>query len=138
MQSSKTRAKGYPQELIILGDHLRAKRINLDLPQRDVAQLLKAHVHSVINWERNRNEPSLKRVPRIIDALNEKDNGDTSMLPLERQSNLSPSRGYSKTDPLWAGLLRSRTVGQAGRASQERWTVLSTNTMCPCVFMESE
>jgi transcriptional regulator with XRE-family HTH domain len=60
---------GYPEELVTLGDHLKARRLDLGLLQKDVARLLNAHVHSVINWEQNRCEPSLKYIPRIIEFL---------------------------------------------------------------------
>jgi len=55
--------------LVTLGDHLRAKRIDLGLLQRDVAHILKADAASVYNWENNRNEPSFNFIPRIIDFL---------------------------------------------------------------------
>jgi DNA-binding XRE family transcriptional regulator len=68
-KAPKHASEAYPEELTTLGDHSRAKRLDLELLQKDVAQLLKADANSVINWEQNRSEPSLKYIPSIIEFL---------------------------------------------------------------------
>jgi transcriptional regulator with XRE-family HTH domain len=59
-----------PKELKTLGDHIRKKRIELGLLQREVAALLGADPTSVNAWERNYHQPSLHLLPAIIGFLN--------------------------------------------------------------------
>ena len=59
----------YPKTLKTLGDHLKKKRLNLKLSQREVAQRLGAEETSILNWEKNRSSPSLHFLPRIIEFL---------------------------------------------------------------------
>ena len=58
-----------PKELKALGDHIRKKRIELGLLQREVADLLGADPQSVNAWERNYREPVLHRLPAIAAFL---------------------------------------------------------------------
>ena len=59
----------YPRELRTLGDHLKTRRLDLGLFQRDVAQILAVDKMSVCNWEVNRTSPALRFVPRIVEFL---------------------------------------------------------------------
>ena len=59
----------YPRELRTLGDHLRKRRLDLGLLQRDVAEILAVDKMSVCNWEVNRTSPALRFVPRIVEFL---------------------------------------------------------------------
>jgi len=52
-----------------LGDHLRKRRLDLALTQKDVAERLGADETSVWNWEKNRSSPALRLIPRIIAFL---------------------------------------------------------------------
>jgi transcriptional regulator with XRE-family HTH domain len=58
-----------PRELKTLGDHIRKKRIELGLLQREVADLLGADPQSVNAWERNYRQPVLHRLPAIAAFL---------------------------------------------------------------------
>jgi len=51
---------------VTLGDHLRARRLDLDLKQKDVAPLLGVSVFSLLNWELNKREPEIRFYPRIM------------------------------------------------------------------------
>ena len=55
----------YPRELKTLGDHLRKRRLDLGLLQRDVAERLEVNQMTVCNWETNRTSPQLRFIPRI-------------------------------------------------------------------------
>ena len=59
----------YPKELKTLGDHLRKRRVDLGLHQRDVGQRLGIDVQSVRNWEGHRSNPKTYLIPRIYDFL---------------------------------------------------------------------
>ncbi len=52
-----------------IGDHLRKKRLDRDLLQREVALLLRSTECSVYIWETNRTSPTLPFLPRIIEFL---------------------------------------------------------------------
>jgi len=59
----------YPRELKTLGDHLRKRRLDLGLLQRDVAERLEVNQMTICNWETNRTSPQLRFIPRIIAFL---------------------------------------------------------------------
>ena len=61
--------KPYPASPKTLGDHLKKRRHELELFQKDVAALLKVNAWTITNWERGRTYPSVRYLPRIIDFL---------------------------------------------------------------------
>ena len=52
-----------------IGDHLRKKRLDLGLLQREVALLLRSTECSVYLWETNRTSPTLPFLPKIVEFL---------------------------------------------------------------------
>jgi DNA-binding XRE family transcriptional regulator len=60
---------GYPKTLNQIGDHLRARRLDLGLHQRHVALRLGVHAASVRNWEMGRTEPALDMLRGVIAFL---------------------------------------------------------------------
>ena len=58
-----------PEELKTLGDHLRARRIERGLKQREVAAMIGVTDNTIWLWEGNRVQPRTKFVPRILDFL---------------------------------------------------------------------
>jgi transcriptional regulator with XRE-family HTH domain len=69
LKAQKPLHPAYPETLKTLGDHLRKKRLDLRLSQKEVAQRLEAVESSVLNWEKNRTQPSLPFLPKIIEFL---------------------------------------------------------------------
>ncbi len=59
----------YPRTLKTLGNHLRKRRLDLNLLQKDVAQRLGVCDPSVYNWENNITKPAIKYIPKIIEFL---------------------------------------------------------------------
>lgn len=59
----------YPGELQTIGDHLRAKRLDLGLLQKEVAEQLGASQASVLNWEKGRLSPDFTFLPAVIRFL---------------------------------------------------------------------
>jgi transcriptional regulator with XRE-family HTH domain len=59
----------YPQVLATIGDHLRKRRLDLGLLQRELADSLGVTESTVTNWELNRTTPALRFLPRIITLL---------------------------------------------------------------------
>ena len=60
---------GYPRQLRALGDHLRKRRLDLALLQREVAEKLGVNAMTICNWEINRTSPQLRFIPKIIAFL---------------------------------------------------------------------
>ena len=69
LTAKKPSEKPYPRELVTLGDHLRKRRLDLNLLQRDVAVLLDVDTTTITNWENGRCGPTLRLIPRIVDFL---------------------------------------------------------------------
>jgi DNA-binding XRE family transcriptional regulator len=58
-----------PQNPHTLGDHIKKRRLELGLFQKDVALILGVDESSVTNWEKNRTKPMLHLFPKIIEFL---------------------------------------------------------------------
>ncbi len=59
----------YPLEPKTLGDHVRKRRLDLGLLQRQVARKVGAHLATITNWETGKTEPELKFLPAVIAFL---------------------------------------------------------------------
>ena len=66
LKTIKPERKPYPRELKTYGDHLRKKRLDLNLSQPQVAKIIKVSTGSITNWELNRGKPILTFIPKII------------------------------------------------------------------------
>ncbi|MFH2069131.1 MAG: helix-turn-helix transcriptional regulator [Candidatus Omnitrophota bacterium] len=59
----------YPKELKTLGNHLRKKRLDLKLRQKDVARIIGTSMASVGYWEMNKFVPLDRFIPKIISFI---------------------------------------------------------------------
>ena len=59
----------YPESPVSIGDHIRKKRMELKLLQKDVTRICGVSEDCITNWEKNRNTPQIQYYPRIIDFL---------------------------------------------------------------------
>jgi transcriptional regulator with XRE-family HTH domain len=59
----------YPQELRTIGDHLRKRRLDLGIRQKDVAKKLGVDETTVNNWERGRTNPTRRGMIRLLHFL---------------------------------------------------------------------
>jgi transcriptional regulator with XRE-family HTH domain len=59
----------YPQVLATIGDHLRKRRLDLGLLQREVAERLGTDPCTITSWELNRTTPALRFLPGIVRFL---------------------------------------------------------------------
>jgi len=55
--------------LEIIGDHLRKRRLDLGLLQKDVAATIGVDTCTITNWEKGRSEPELRFIPKIVNFL---------------------------------------------------------------------
>lgn len=67
--SSRPKNPKYPKELNTLGDHIRAKRLDIGLEQQDVAQMIGVDTDSIANWELNKFPPAVRYYPKIFEFL---------------------------------------------------------------------
>ncbi len=66
LKAKKPLSSAYPKTLKTLGDHLRKRRLDMKLLQKDVAQELSVCEQSICNWEKNLAKPDIKYIPTII------------------------------------------------------------------------
>lgn len=69
VRTAKPKTERYPKELKSLGDHIRARRIDLGLLQSQVAKEIGVHELTITNWEGNASEPAVRCIPAIIKFL---------------------------------------------------------------------
>ena len=67
--SVKIRPPKYPKQIQQLGDHIRAKRLDNNLFQKDVAKIIGTSEESINHWEMNTTEPEIKFYPKIMEFL---------------------------------------------------------------------
>jgi len=79
MKAKKPLSNQYPTTLTTIGDHIRKRRLDLGLLQREVAVLTGATECSIYLWETNRTSPTFPFLPKIIEFL-----------------------GYCPIDPAWS------------------------------------
>ena len=65
----KPLSRAYPETLQTIGDHLRKKRLDLKLYQKDVAKVIGVDTLTVCNWENNLTTPRLYLLPKIYNFL---------------------------------------------------------------------
>ncbi len=60
-----------PKELITIGDHIKKKRLENNLFQKDVGKIIGTDNFTIVNWEKNgtKNIPA-KYYPKIMEFLN--------------------------------------------------------------------
>ena len=69
-QVNKPLPRLYPEKLETIGDHLRTKRLDLKLRQKDLVDSLQACHATIKNWEKNYTEPRPHHIPLICGFLN--------------------------------------------------------------------
>jgi transcriptional regulator with XRE-family HTH domain len=69
LKSQKPLPEQYPKEINSLGDHLRKRRLDLGLLQREVAEKIGVDESTIYNWERQRTVPEIRFIARIIEFL---------------------------------------------------------------------
>ena len=65
LRAQKPKSEHYPKEINTLGDHLRARRLDLELLQKQVAEQIGVNGATITNWERNESTPIVRYMPAI-------------------------------------------------------------------------
>ncbi len=64
-----SKRKPYPKVLRTVGDHLKKRRCELGLLQKEVAFRLGVDDDTILNWEHGNTQPPVRFLPRIIRFL---------------------------------------------------------------------
>ena len=65
----KPKPSHYPQQLNTLGDHIRSRRLDLDLFQTDVAEQIGVDTTTICNWESNASAPAIRYIHAVLHFL---------------------------------------------------------------------
>lgn len=68
-QALRPKCPRYPEDIKTLGDHIRARRLDLELEQQDTASRLGVSVFTLLNWELNKRAPAIRSYPKIMAFL---------------------------------------------------------------------
>ena len=60
---------GYPKSLNNVGDHLKTKRLDRGLKQKDVGSIFGVNTSTVYNWETGRTQIEVRYLPKVKDFL---------------------------------------------------------------------
>jgi transcriptional regulator with XRE-family HTH domain len=69
LRAAKPKHERYPNEISTLGDHLRSRRLDRNLLQRQVAEHIGVDVTTVCTWESNASIPAIRYVPAVLEFL---------------------------------------------------------------------
>jgi transcriptional regulator with XRE-family HTH domain len=69
LRASKPKSPKYPKELKTLGDHIRKRRLDIGLLQKQVAAQVGVDTTTVFNWESNATSPQIHVLPQVIRFL---------------------------------------------------------------------
>ncbi|MFA6198546.1 MAG: recombinase family protein [Patescibacteria group bacterium] len=69
LKSPKPLDRAYPTELSSIGDHIRKRRLDLGLFQREVALRIGVDKTTVFNWEAGTASPNLRAIPGVVRFL---------------------------------------------------------------------
>ena len=69
LRAARRKPARYPKEINSLGDHIRARRLDLNLLQNQVADQIGVHELTITNWEVNETIPEVRYIPAIIEFL---------------------------------------------------------------------
>ncbi len=69
LRGQKPASQGYPSEPQTVGDHIRKRRMDLELLQREAAAEIGVHIQTLARWERRRSRPTIGQWPGIIRFL---------------------------------------------------------------------
>jgi transcriptional regulator with XRE-family HTH domain len=94
LKSPKPLTRAYPTELRSIGDHVRKRRLDLGLSQRQVALRIGIDKTSVFNWETGTASPNLRALPGVLRFLGYDPNETGSTLG-ERLRAARKARGRS-------------------------------------------
>jgi transcriptional regulator with XRE-family HTH domain len=67
--ASRPQKPGYPKTLVTIGDHIRKRRLDLNLFQREAATRIGVDPTTLFNWEKHGVKPEVCYLERVITFL---------------------------------------------------------------------
>ena len=113
LRGQKPPRPDYPPEVETLGDRIRARRIDLGLRQRDVAEMIGVSSFTVGNWEAGKTDPAVQYLPRIANFL-----GPLQLKPAELPSDFPARLQVIRRD---LGLTQSQLAERLGVDESTVW-----------------
>ena|SRR5258708_33294233 len=98
LAAKKPQNPAYPIELKTIGDHLRKRRLELNLLQKEVAKLIGADTTSLWAWETNRKAPAVRFYPSIIQFLGYEPSDSENLSLAQKVRAYRYRRGLSQED----------------------------------------
>jgi transcriptional regulator with XRE-family HTH domain len=95
LRAARRKPSQYPKQINSLGDHIRARRLDLKLLQKEVAEQIGVHEQTITGWERNATIPDVRYMPAIIQFLGYNPLPAASSLP-ERLATARRALGLSQ------------------------------------------
>jgi len=68
-RAARRKPARYPKQINSLGDHIRARRLDLNLLQKQVADQIGVHELTITNWEVSPTAPEVRYIPAIVQFL---------------------------------------------------------------------
>ena len=93
--AARPKPSQYPKQINSLGDHIRTRRLDLKLLQKQVADQISVHEQTITGWEGNATVPEVRHVPAIIRFLGYNPLPAASSLP-ERLATKRRALGLSQ------------------------------------------
>jgi transcriptional regulator with XRE-family HTH domain len=69
LRAARRKPATYPKQINSLGDHIRSRRLNLKLLQKQVADKIGVHETTITGWEGNATAPEIRYIPAILQFL---------------------------------------------------------------------
>ena len=95
IRAPKPKPTAYPSTISTLGDHIRKRRLDLKLLQKQAATRIGVHELTITNWERNATVPAVRNIPAIIRFLGHDPQSPAISLP-ERLAAARRTLGLSQ------------------------------------------
>jgi len=95
LRAPKPKPSAYPRTINTLGDHIRVRRIDLKLLQKQVGDRIGVDGTTITNWERNATIPAVRYIPAIGQFLGYDPEPISNLLP-ERLAAARRALGLSQ------------------------------------------
>jgi transcriptional regulator with XRE-family HTH domain len=69
LRAARRKPAHYPKEINTLGDHIRKRRLDLNLLQKQASDQIGVHELTITSWEGNATVPEVRYMPAIIQFL---------------------------------------------------------------------
>lgn len=133
LSAKKPVPRAYPKEIRTIGDHVRRRRLDLKMTQKQVAEIISVDESTVWNWESNRTEPLIRHLPIIFLFLGYSPFSTTGQSLGERLQDYRRKTGFSRkkvanaigTDPGTLGKIEKNDSGCSHKVIRKAINFLS-------------